>query len=307
MGILREHLGLKLISLVLAVLLEVYFYSPDNSVGATLFVPIELSGLASGTMVVEPLNLGKGLAAEVQVRGPKSLVDQLRTNTQKFSVRVASEQAEFSVVLEPSQLSLPKGVDVDRIKPERILVRTEREVVKELIVVVDRHGQVPSGYKLERLAVFPQSVTVRGPLSQLEKLQAVETSRLDISGISTPMQKELGLKNLGSLVQTNVTAVTVDLQIEPIPLQKTLHDVDIEVVAPSGVAASVHPSRVKVTVEGPTETVKSLGKDEIKLVADARGLSSGKHEVEPLGSLPRDVRILKIEPARVSVSVESSG
>lgn len=303
---LRENFGIKLLSLGLAVLLEIYFYSPDNSLTASVIANVEFGAIPPATIIVEPPNFGRGLSAEVQVRGPKSLIDQVRSTNHRMQISVPPGITdEFTAVLDATQLSLPNGVEAVRIKPERIRVRFEKEAVKELLVIADKVGEAQAGYRLKSINIFPDSVVVRGPISEVEPLQAVETKPLEIAKLMAPVRREVALKGLGPLTSVSVTMVTADINVEAIPQQRTFPQVDVEVIAPEGFAASAMPSRVTAVIEGPMQTVKQLNREQIKLSADARKLSGGKHELALTPTLPEGISLLKTEPAMVAVAVEA--
>jgi YbbR domain-containing protein len=303
---LKQNLGLKLIALALAILLELYFYSPDNSVSTTIFANLEIGPLPPSTVIVEPVNLGRGQMVEFQVKGPKSLVDQVKSAEHKLHLLFPENAAEdFTLALDPLQLALPTGVELVRLRPERIKIRTEKEAVRELVVVVDKIGEVPEGMRLNSLGVFPDTVKVRGPRSIVEPMQSIETESLDLSQLNSSTRKEVMLKPLSSLVTLGVNLVTADISISPIPMQKTFSSLDVEVLAPEGFAATVEPSRATVVVEGPTNIIKNISREGVHLIADARKLPGGKHELALQSDFPDEVKVLRTDPPVVWVIVEA--
>ena len=283
-----ENFGLKVISVGLALLLEIYFYSPDNSVVAAFTAGVDLVGLPPSTMVIGPPEAREGISVRVQVRGPKPLIDQVRSVQQRFRVSPPSGAgANFTLMFDETNLSLPAGVDVLNIEPKRLAVKTEREVKKELRVVLNEIGESPKGYQVDKIKIFPATVVVRGPYSSVGQLQAVETEVVDISTIQESTRVEVALKDLGDMVSPSVTLVAVDLTVSEAPKQKSLSKVNVKVLAPPGFAATVQPTRAAVTLAGPPSKLGRLTETTFSLNADGRNLGVGRHLV-PLTLQTRD-------------------
>ena len=60
----------------------------------------------------------------------------------------------------------------------------EDENVAELPIVVkaDVQGTLPEGYEIENVVCSPAAVTVRGPSTKLETVEAVRTAPIDLEG-----------------------------------------------------------------------------------------------------------------------------
>ena len=55
------HPGLKLFSLALAVMLELYFYGPDNAIVASINAGVEIKNLDDSLMIVSPPGAREGI------------------------------------------------------------------------------------------------------------------------------------------------------------------------------------------------------------------------------------------------------
>lgn len=306
-SIFGENFGLKVISLGLALLLEVYFYSPDNSVVANLPAGVDLIGLPPSTMVVEPPEGTRGMVVQVQVRGPRPIVDQVRSVQQRFRVSPPpGAGSNFTLVFNPSTLSLPAGVEVLNIEPDRVRIQTEREAKKELLVIADKIGTPPEGYQVDQIEVFPDTVVVRGPMSRIEVLQAVETEPVDVSNLTDRARMEVSLKPLGEMVSPSVTMVAVDVKVNEVPQERTISAVNVQVLAPSGFAATVQPTKATAVIGGPPSMLQELAADSFSLTADGRGLGEGRHSVPLTADLPKGVSIIKTNPAKVAVFLSTT-
>lgn len=304
-----ENLGLKIVSLTLALLLELYFYSPDNSISEVLPARISFENLPAQMVIVDPPNSKSGIDAEIEVRGPRQLVEQLRSGVNQVSVKapIALLPGSFPLRVDSTDVSVPSGVEVLKIVPRSTSVTVETRAGKELIVVVQSVGEVADGFILEGINVFPDTVVVRGALSKLESLAAVETLAVDVDGKSKSFRQEVSLKPQELGVEIGVTLVTADVKIKPKRVKKTLSDVRIDLLAPKGFAATLGGSpKANVILSGPSSVLDRLSSTQFRLKADASSKGEGVHSVELGGDLPDDVLIESITPQEVSVTIRGT-
>lgn len=305
----RENLSLKLLSLILAVLLELYFYSPDNSMSVTLPASIEVRNIPPGLMVVRPAMFEKNFAARVELRGPKPLIEQARSSVHKFVVEYpATNPMLFTAKVEPRQLWLPAGVEVREVVPKEITIELERVLTKKVSIAVPKVGQLPSGYRIEAISIEPHEVEISGPESELRILESIATVEVDLTSLTAPQKLSLALAKTGMWSILGPATVTVDLKVGVIPAEKSIDKVNISLRSPEGFAGTVEPSRIKINLAGPQASLEKIGPNDIKLVAEAQLLTEGRHELEPSVSFesvgPEDgVTVLSTEPAKVIVNL----
>lgn len=305
-SILVDNIGLKIVSLALAILLEVYFYSPDNSVSKVVSATIEIRGLPRETMITEPAGAERGIPAQIRVRGPRTLVDQVVSQPQRLAIFYPeSHPSSFTAIVDAFQLSLPSGVEVLDVHPTAVTLRSERIHRKELLIVYETVGSIAPGMQIESINLFPDTVVGRGPKSQIEVLRAIESQPLNVSDLSESTKVELPLKLPGGLVSLGVTVVTADVKISPIVKERDIKSLRLKALAPEGYAASVEPGRISITVSGPASKIDGLTRETIEVIADGRELGEGVHEVDVVAKLPKGVRIKSTNPAEVRLTLVS--
>jgi YbbR domain-containing protein len=298
------NLGLKLFSLFLAIMLELYLNSPDQWVAETLSVPVEVSNIARDMMIVSPFIDGQKISVNVRFRGPKSQVKQVKDFSPKFFVEVPSNIVDRTrIILNEKQLRLPTGVEVSSIDPESIELRFERVHRKELLIKLTKQGTVADGYQITSEEIQPERVFAFGPESELAGVESVVTDLVDISGLDQPKRLEVGLVSVGRLTRLNVNVVGVKLNVSPIMSEKTFSSVGVKIEAGKGFAASVEPSNLKVVVSGPVQRLNALTANDIQIIADAKALPSGRHNLKPNVILPNGLTLVSIQPNELIVSV----
>ncbi len=301
---LTENLRLKVFSLLLAVLLEIYFYSPDNSVIATLSANVEVRNVPANQMIISPPGAEKGMFARVLVRGPSPLVEQVRTSVQRFVVEVPDDvSSTFVKSLSRGQLRLPTGLDVLEIDPPKVELQFEPIVRKELLVIVDKVGDPAAGYRLDGLKVSPETVFARGPQGELQGLGIIETQKVDISNLKSSQRFVVSLIDKGKMTALDVNVVSVEATISPLTSEKTFDHQPITVLGPNGFAASVEPSYASVTIGGATRLLEELARTGLDLTADARSFAEGRYQIDLTLQLPEGVRVLQKTPEKVTVNL----
>lgn len=302
-SIFTEHLGLKLMSLILALLLEAYFYSPDNSITSDVLVPVEFKNISPSMIIVKPRGAEKSTYARVTLRGPAPLVEQTKSANNKFVIDLnQTTQEAFLGSVNLNQLKMPSGVSAD-VDPDHYELELERLLKKELTVVLKYDGEVAKGYTITAIETIPKTVIARGPLSELEGETEIETQLISLDGLKRSVTLEAVLKENGGLTNYNVNGITVKVEISPILAEKNISGVPIDLIFPAGFAATVEPSKARLTIGGPAEMLDQLDVGKIKLTADARDLNSGKHRVSLSAALPGGMKVIRIEPAEVTVNL----
>ena len=109
-------------------------------------------------------------------------------------------------------ISLPTGVRLDEIQPNKIAIRLEAVEERDVPVMVQTTGSLPEGYEIYERIVQPQQVRVRGPVSFLRSLDSVSTEPIDLTGHTadfTTRQVPIGVSNAKATVLAPVADVTL--------------------------------------------------------------------------------------------------
>jgi len=123
---------------------------------------------------------------ELETRGPSGLLRNL-SNARTVVI------LDFSDVKDPGQrtftitrdlTNLPKGVELLRATPAQIRLTFERRMQKTVPVHVRFVGSLPDGRKMTGYTVDPGTKEIYGPVSQVNRIAAVETDSIDLSSLS---------------------------------------------------------------------------------------------------------------------------
>jgi hypothetical protein len=254
---------------------------------------------------------------KVTVRGTEDVVSAISENDLEAHVDFSGHQGE-GVYTAPIQVtrrsetsdSPPIELAVD---PLSVSLHLERKVVKTLTVRPDFQGEPARNFVLSGFQVVPASITVEGPRSAVEHLEAVTTEPIELHGKTDSFTLKARLE-AGSLLDFPY-GNTVEVQGI---MSSSLASLVLGGIAPTivnlhgGLRLENPLPEVRVRLRGTQEALAALPKDArgsptVSIIADLAGFSiSGEvPSVELKADLPDGVELVDLSPAVVPVFLET--
>ncbi|MFW6126993.1 MAG: YbbR-like domain-containing protein [Thermodesulfobacteriota bacterium] len=295
---LGRNKALKLLSLFLALALWLAVGGEERT-ETTLNISLELANLPQNLMVTSEVPS----SVQVRVTGPRGFIRTLSQSRLTHSLDLAGVKAgRQSFPLAADSFDFPRGVQVTRVQPNPVVLTLTPTTTRSLPVQPVFMGHPPEGYEVKSVKTRPEKIEVRGPVSELEKLEFIPTVPLDITGLTSPITlatspnfKELHL----TLVQQR--PILADVDIGPQTLQRTFKDVP---VIPQPLTATLSPSKVSVTLQGPWPRVKGLEIQDLLATVDTEDLSPGRHRLKVQVQIPPGLTLEKISPKTIQARIK---
>ena len=160
---------LKALSLVLAAMLWFAIsYIGDSKM--TISVPVVTENMGKG-LIIEKMGTDEVL---VTIDGPISLLKNLKAREIKVSVNLSGVREGAHVfALEKEDVTVPKGIKVEGVRPDYMTMNIYKALEKELKVVVKLEEGLGKGYGVR--SWYPHYVKVEGPEAALRDRNAIET------------------------------------------------------------------------------------------------------------------------------------
>lgn len=300
-ALIFENLMAKIFSLVFAVVLWAVVIGEKHG-QMQLTVPLELINIPEKAVVISevPSNLS------VLVQGPRTLLRTLSARDIRRTVDLKGIGVGWSTVrILPDSIPVPRGVEVIRVTPATLDLRLEplREVA--LTVVAQLTGEVARGYRVEGVSIDPPKVVLRGGESEVLGLSEVRTRPVNLAQAKSDLEEKVGLELEGlHLVSLSPTKVSVKVKVVPLQMERAIEGVIVG-VSQQEVPVAVEPKEVRVLVKGPLYVIENLKETDLQATVAVQGLSPGKHTLAVSVAAPQGVRVIKVEPARVEVTLES--
>ncbi|TFG65530.1 MAG: hypothetical protein E4H27_10775 [Anaerolineales bacterium] len=246
---------------------------------------------------------------DVIISGPDSIVQRVKKIGATMDISGVRLDVDSDVQLQAlDENNLPvEGLSLNPAKIHVTIPIIQKGGYRDLVVKVVVSGRVRSGYRLTSILVNPSVVTVFS--SDIELVNSlpgyVETSQLDLTGVSADLETHLtlnlpeGVSLLGDqnvLVQVGISAIEGSLTITGLPV--TVNGLS------AGLIATVSPLDVDLYLSGPLPFLDTLLLTDLLISVDATGLVAGTYQLTPIVTIMvAGIRVETIQPGTVEVVI----
>ena len=298
-----RHVGLKLLSVALAVLLWMVI-AGEETVERGLRVPLELQQFPSGLELLGDVPT----TADVRVRGASGTLGRLSPGdiVAVLDLRGA-RSGERLFHLTPEQVRAPFGVEVVQVIPATVAVMFETTGTRTVPIEPAIEGKPAAGYMVGSVVVTPPSVEVVGPESAIRRVTEALTEPVSVVDAQRRVEESVNVGTLDpSLRVKTLRTATVTVEIVPAPLEQTVRNrpVHLEGLAPT-LTATATPSDVDVTVRGSREELARVRPDDVTVFVELAGLGAGEYPLTVRAKSSRDVGVTRIQPQTIQVQISS--
>jgi len=317
---LTRNLGLKLISLAIALILWLIASGGKNTVRTvTSFDVAPIISIPEGMEIVAQNY--KNIT--IRVSGQTADISRLTKDDFSITVDLSTKNTPGKHDIAVLQyLDYPPQIQINEVDPPNITIELDRTVLRpvELIVPADAISNLPYGKRVERAQVVPPTVLVEGPQKELDKMDAIQVDAVnlprDVPGDVISMSKRVSLPNAKvRFKDTNGSRQTVNLRIQLADIIKPgdFRRIYIKTI-PEGVEVRLAPQTfIDVLVQAPVTVL-----DEMKQAASQNALyayidvSGGdfkkgeKREVEPVLLNEARFKDIKKNPQTLTVTFQES-
>ena len=162
-----------------------------------------------------------------------------------------------------SRLSNIFPLDIS-VQPKTVYVEVEDEIVRYLPVRVNVPGEPAYGYEVDRekVSVNPSFIEVKGPKSQVERLEEVQTEAVDLEGATKTVENEEVRYIDPITLEPSSSSQRLKVRVPLVPRVSTRTIKGIEIVydnIPPNIDISYSEAFVDVTFQG-----KQLELDDLK-------------------------------------------
>jgi YbbR domain-containing protein len=209
---LHKHLGVKVLSLVLACLLWMFFAYRAETIHRTFVVPVEWRNLPDHYSIATP----KTTEARVSMSGSERSFDfdskSLLMSLDLDDIHEGYQEVSLS---DNSLINKPTGLFVKHIDPPTIRVRAYKLVDVDLPVKVRVENRLPDRLYIKRIAVENSVIRAAVPLYRKDEYSAIYTEPIDLSEITgtTTMRLKLISPELVQLPDNGSSSVKVTIEI----------------------------------------------------------------------------------------------
>lgn len=301
---------LKLGSLGAAICLAVfvnYFFAPAE-LGTSvvqLVAPIEIRNVPDNKSLIWPGTR----QVELTVQGPSLFLSKVALSPPVVKVSVPEGASKsFTAHLSVDNVGLPATVRLLGIKPADLEFGLDDIVERTLPVVVPQLGVLSQDYKLEKVAVEPAEVKLRGPARELKDATTVETNPINLASIDSSRSLQLDLRTPWDLVQPEVRSVKVDVVVSEAMSEVSFSSIPVQLDVQAEALKSRNPrllqKGVSVVLKGARKKLRDVRRDDLNVQAvvssDQLDPDSVELTIDPLPGVNSAI----ISPRRVSLALD---
>jgi YbbR domain-containing protein len=292
-----RHLGLKILSIVLAALIWLVV-SGEQIVERALRIPLEFTNLPPQLELVGDTPD----VVDVRVRGSSGALSRVASGELVAVLDLRSARAGRRLFhLASNDVRAPFGIEVVQISPSNISVSLESSASKTVPVVPELDGDPRDGYVVGTVAADPATVEVSGPASVIERFTHAITEPVSIAGATDTISETVNVgvddpavrlvSPVGARVTVNVMPAPVEWAVQAIPVRAQKGE------------AEISPASVTIFVRGPREA-RNWNASEYRASVDVEGLRPGTFLLPVQVTPPARVGVINVEPPTVRVRIK---
>jgi hypothetical protein len=298
-----RHLGLKLLSVVLALLLWMVV-AGEETVERGLRIPLELQQFPPGLELdSEPPSL-----VDARVRGASGTLSRLSSGDVVAVIDLRSARVGRRLFpLTPDQVRVPYGVEIVQVTPPTVALVFESSANKQVPVEPTIDGRPAAGFVVGKRTVDPATVEIIGPDSAVKRATEAFTEPVSVNGARERVRETVKVGMVDSALRLKTSrSVVVEVEIVPAPVERTIRNVPVHLrnLAPNLTAQS-SPLTVDVRVRGSREGLSRVQVDDVSPYVDLAGLGAGPYTLFVHADAAREAGVTRIEPSMVQVRIAS--
>ena len=281
-----------------------YMVTGREKVETWVEVPIVTAKTPKGLVIREGL-LNK---IQVKLRGPKGMLHNLDAERLSYICDLGQIEPGRSVVaLRPEAVKTQGAIAVTEIKPSKMVIEVEQVVTKKLPVKPVWKGTLPKNWQLQDGTAYPPDVTVSGPESVINSMQAVYTQEYIVSANMTGQIVGKAPLLLPEEVEAVPNEVGVRFIFGPDMVDIWVNkDVEIPAVHRNRKSKiTITPHRVRLRLEIPEHMVRdeNFYKAVTVHLPEDTDMSPGTRDTLYRVNLPMEAHLLQAQPQTVKVKI----
>ncbi len=266
-----------------------------------IFIPIDLGKIPDGLSIIDPPLKG----IEVRISCPESLVKTLSEIKSRYLLDLSDiNEGVNNIPLRKDGIKLPSGISIIKITPSFLTVKVEKELKKELPVIVSFSGKPATGF-FTYAVTRPSSVMLKGPVNILGPIEKIFTKPIDVNGLSESFKKEIALDLPECLDIISFSGIILaEVFIEEQIVAREFKNIPVK-GKDSTYTFSITPPAIDIEIKGPVNLLEKLYQEnELEVCIDLKGLKPGSYVRHASIILPVKTILVKVKPEIFTVKIK---
>jgi len=266
-----------------------------------IFIPIDLGKIPDGLSITDPPLKG----IEVRIRCPESLVKTLSKIKSRYLLDLSDiNEGVNNIPIRKDGIKLPSGISIINITPSFLIVKVEKELKKELPVIVSFSGKPAPGF-FTYAVTRPSSVILKDPENILGSIEKIFTKPIDVNGLSESFKKEIALDlpeclDIISFSGIILTEVFIEEQI----VAREFKNIPVK-GKNSTYTFSITPPAIDIEIKVPVNLLEKFYQDNgLEVCVDLKGLKPGVYVKHASIILPVKTILVWVKPEIFTVKID---
>jgi YbbR domain-containing protein len=174
-----KNLGLKLLSLFLAVLLW-WAFAHEPTIEISMTVPVEFHHTPQNLVITAE----NPFQVQITVQGPERTLRAMSPSQVHAIINLEGASAgERTFDITPGQIHVPRDVEVVQIVPSQFHISFDRNVTRNVDVRPRVIGSLLSGYSISGVSANPEQIMIEGPERRVDAIENAITDPVDATGV----------------------------------------------------------------------------------------------------------------------------
>ena len=175
---------------------------------------------------------------------------------------------------------LPSSMKLDGVMTDTLFFNFQEVIIKKVPVEPDVRINLAQNYLLDGgLLIEPDSITIKGPKSQIDTIDYVKSSKIDLTKLTSDFSEITTIIKSEALSKTIFSNESVIVSGKVSKFSEKKVSLKIEILnVPIDVSIQTFPEYVDVICLGTLETLKELDISDFQVVADYQELKNKKSQ-----------------------------
>ena len=246
----------------------------------------------------------------VTVRANTEEISSVHSNdlTAYVSLNDIAKNGEYNLPVKVKVSDEIKGFDPFevKVKPETIKLRAETKDLKFIPVEASIVGEPEHGYEVTDVTVEPAFVEVVGPETIIENTKKIYTQMIDVSELAKKETFQVEYRTVNKMLTVKQPAAfEVTVMIEPMEMERTIEDIEINVVSlKEGLFLQDDLEPIEVTLVGTVPVLENYTPTKRFVTLDLQKVTApGEYDLPLVFNVPSYLELKEFSQDTVHVTV----
>ncbi len=274
----------------------------DEVISRTLSIEVKTLGDLPEDFIINDLNL---VTKEVQVKGPRKLIDQITAAITYVKLQDRKE----SVIVNSKIILLDENensIDNLTLEPASTEVNLSISKVKSVPIEVTFDDALPDNFNKEQITVTPNTVAISGDKKLLNQIESIGTEPVSATQLMNQETVKLNLQipEGVKLVKPEESYLVRYSTTAPIQLTKRIDAKKIKIMnLDSHLQYALEDVAIDVVVEGDANLLSALKDGDIMLFIDGSSLKEGTNMATIETKVPSGIKVKRLSPGKINLEL----